>query len=158
MIFYYCDFWHTFSFHPNTTTLYLMIFCKDELRNGKKYAKLAYLLLISGNSGIQKHMACRAAGAVALMMARKHCCSFMCCGVNIALLPQVRQVEVVVLYLTLILGTKYQSCSSQGTKYEPKTFGIHTKFYSIYLGFWHKILTKITGISFLPGTTSQTTR
>jgi hypothetical protein len=42
---------------PNTTTLYLMIFCEGELRNGTKYAKLAYLLLISGNYGIQKRMA-----------------------------------------------------------------------------------------------------
>ncbi len=46
-----------FSFHPNSTTLYLMISCKGKLRNGKKHAKLAYLLLISGNSGIQQHMA-----------------------------------------------------------------------------------------------------
>ena len=55
--FYYCDFWRTLSFCPNTTTLYLMIFCKGELRNGTKYAKLAYLFPISGNSGVQKCMA-----------------------------------------------------------------------------------------------------
>ena len=54
-MFYYSDFWHTFSlFRPNTTTLYLMIPCKGELRNGKKYAELEYLLPISGNSGVQK--------------------------------------------------------------------------------------------------------
>ncbi len=34
-----------------------MISCKGELRNGKKYAGLAYLLLISGNSRLQKQMA-----------------------------------------------------------------------------------------------------
>jgi hypothetical protein len=34
-----------------------MISCKGMLRNGEKYAKLAYLLPISGNSGVQKHMA-----------------------------------------------------------------------------------------------------
>ncbi len=56
-IFYYCDFWRTLSFRPNTSTLYLMIFCEGEVRNGTKYAKLAYLLLISGNSGVQKRMA-----------------------------------------------------------------------------------------------------
>ena len=55
-IFYYCDFWYTLSFHPNTTTLYIMIFCEGELRNGTKYAELVYLLPISGNSGIQKCM------------------------------------------------------------------------------------------------------
>ena len=55
--FYYCDFWRTLSFRPNTTTLYLMISCEGELRNGTKYAELAYLLLISGNSGVQKRMA-----------------------------------------------------------------------------------------------------
>ena len=31
-----------------------MIPCKGELRNGKKYAELEYLLPISGNSGVQK--------------------------------------------------------------------------------------------------------
>ncbi len=56
-IFYYHDFWRTLSFPPNTTTLYLMLSCKGELRNGTKYAELAYLLPISGNSGVQKHMA-----------------------------------------------------------------------------------------------------
>jgi hypothetical protein len=56
-IFYYCDFWQTLSFRPNTTTLYLMIFCKGKFRNGTKYAGLAYLLQISGNSGVQKRMA-----------------------------------------------------------------------------------------------------
>ena len=34
-----------------------MISCKGELRNGTKYAELAYLLPISENSGIQKRMA-----------------------------------------------------------------------------------------------------
>ena len=34
-----------------------MISCKGMLRNGEKYAKLAYLLPISGNSGVQKRMA-----------------------------------------------------------------------------------------------------
>ena len=34
-----------------------MISSEGEFRNGKKYAKLAYLLSISGNSGIQKRMA-----------------------------------------------------------------------------------------------------
>ncbi len=58
-IFYYCDFWRTLSFRPNTTTLYLMIFCKGELRNGTTYAKQAYLLLISRNSGVHKRMAFR---------------------------------------------------------------------------------------------------
>jgi hypothetical protein len=38
-----------------------MISCKGELRNGKKYTELAYLLLISGSSGVQKRMALRAA-------------------------------------------------------------------------------------------------
>ena len=33
-----------------------MISCEGELRNGTKYTKLAYLLLISGNSGVQKCM------------------------------------------------------------------------------------------------------
>ena len=56
-IFYYRDFWGTLSFPPNTTILYLMISCEGELRNGTKYAKLAYLLPISGNSGVQKHTA-----------------------------------------------------------------------------------------------------
>ncbi len=56
-IFYYRDFWRTLSFPPNTTILYLMISCKGELRNGTKYAELAYLLPISGNSGLQKRMA-----------------------------------------------------------------------------------------------------
>ena len=56
-IFYYCDFWRTLSFPPNTTIIYLMISCEGELRNGTKYAKLAYLLPISGNSGVQKCMA-----------------------------------------------------------------------------------------------------
>ena len=41
-IFYNRDFWRTLSFHPNTTTLYLMISCKGELRNGTKYANMAY--------------------------------------------------------------------------------------------------------------------
>ena len=54
--FYYRDFWCTLFFHPNTTTLYLMISCKGELRNGTKYAELAYLLPISRNSGVQKQM------------------------------------------------------------------------------------------------------
>ena len=53
-IFYYCDFWRTLSFPPNTTIIYLMISCEGELRNGTKYAKLAYLLPISGNLGVQK--------------------------------------------------------------------------------------------------------
>ena len=56
-IFYYRDFWGTLSFPPNTTILYLMISCKGKLRNGTKYAKLAYFLPISGNYGVQKHMA-----------------------------------------------------------------------------------------------------
>ena len=56
-IFYYHDFWHTLSFCPNTTTLYLTISCEGELRNGTKYTELAYLFLISGNSGVQKCMA-----------------------------------------------------------------------------------------------------
>ncbi len=34
-----------------------MIFCEGELSNGTKYTKLAYLLLISGNSDVQKRMA-----------------------------------------------------------------------------------------------------
>ena len=34
-----------------------MISSEGEFRNGKKYAELAYLLPISGNSGIQKWMA-----------------------------------------------------------------------------------------------------
>ena len=34
-----------------------MISCEGELRNGTNYAKLANLLLISKNSGIQKRMA-----------------------------------------------------------------------------------------------------
>ena len=34
-----------------------MISCKGELRNGTNYAKLAYLLPIFGNSGLQKRMA-----------------------------------------------------------------------------------------------------
>ena len=33
-----------------------MIFCDGELRNGTKYAELAYLLPISGNSGKQNRM------------------------------------------------------------------------------------------------------
>ena len=33
--------------------------CHAHLMHGEKYAKLAYLSPISGNSGIQKHMACR---------------------------------------------------------------------------------------------------
>ena len=37
-LFYYHDFWGTFSFRPNTTTLYLMISCDVELRNKKNYA------------------------------------------------------------------------------------------------------------------------
>jgi len=36
---------------------YFMISYEGEFRNGKKYAELAYLLLISGNSGVQKRMA-----------------------------------------------------------------------------------------------------
>jgi hypothetical protein len=56
-IFYYPDFWCTLSFPPNTTILYLMISCEGKLRNGTMYAKLAYLLPISGNSGVQKRMA-----------------------------------------------------------------------------------------------------
>ena len=56
-IFYYRNFWHTLSFRPNTNTLNLMISCKGKLRYGTKYAKLAYLLPISVNFGIQKHMA-----------------------------------------------------------------------------------------------------
>ncbi len=36
-----------------------MIFSKGEFRNGKKYAELAYLLPISGNSGVKKQMAYR---------------------------------------------------------------------------------------------------
>ena len=55
-IFYYCDFWCTLFFPPNTTILYLMISCKGELRNGTIYAKLPYLLPISGKSGVQKRM------------------------------------------------------------------------------------------------------
>ncbi len=55
--FYYCDIWRTLSFPPNTTILYLMISCKGELRNGTKYTEMAYLLPISGNSGVQKLMA-----------------------------------------------------------------------------------------------------
>ena len=54
--FFVINFWRTFSFCPNTTTLYLMFSCKGEMRNGKKYTKVAYLLPISGNSGIQKRM------------------------------------------------------------------------------------------------------
>jgi hypothetical protein len=53
-IFYYHDFWCTLSFRPNTATLHLMISCKGELRNGTKYTELAYLLPISGNSGVLK--------------------------------------------------------------------------------------------------------
>jgi hypothetical protein len=53
-IFYYHDFWCTLSFPPDTTILYLMISYKGELRNGTTYAEMAYLLLISGNSGVQK--------------------------------------------------------------------------------------------------------
>jgi len=34
-----------------------MISCEGELRNGKKYAELAYFMTISGNSGVQKRMA-----------------------------------------------------------------------------------------------------
>ena len=34
-----------------------MISSEGEFRNGKKYAELVYLLLISGNSGVQKRMA-----------------------------------------------------------------------------------------------------
>ena len=34
-----------------------MISCEGELRNGTKYAKLVYLLTISGISGVQKQMA-----------------------------------------------------------------------------------------------------
>jgi hypothetical protein len=56
-IFCYYYFWRTFSFHSNTVTLYLMISCEGELRNGKKYAELAYILPVSGNSGVQKRMA-----------------------------------------------------------------------------------------------------
>jgi hypothetical protein len=56
-VFYNRDFRCTLSFRHNTTTLYLMISCEGELRNGTKYAKLAYLLLISGNSGVQQRMA-----------------------------------------------------------------------------------------------------
>ncbi len=44
---------------------YFMISCKGALRNGKKYAELAYLLLISENSGVQKQMA--------LLLAEKVC-------------------------------------------------------------------------------------
>ena len=56
-IFYYRDLWYTLPFPPNTTIIYLMISCEGELRNGTKYAELAYLFLISGNSGVQKCMA-----------------------------------------------------------------------------------------------------
>ena len=52
-IFYYRDLWYTLPFPPNTTIIYLMISCEGELRNGTKYAELAYLLPISGNSGVQ---------------------------------------------------------------------------------------------------------
>ena len=58
-IFYYHDFWRTLSFPPDTTILYLMISCEGKLRNGTKYAELVYLLAITGNSGVQKHMAYR---------------------------------------------------------------------------------------------------
>ena len=51
------DFWRTLSFSPNATIIYLMISCEGELRNGTKYAELAYLLPFSGNSGVQKCMA-----------------------------------------------------------------------------------------------------
>jgi hypothetical protein len=50
-IFYYCDFWRTLSFRPNTTTLYLMIFCEGELRNGTKYAELAYEFNLGPETG-----------------------------------------------------------------------------------------------------------
>ena len=56
-IFYYCDFSHTLSFPPNTTIICLMISCEGKLKNGSKYDKLAYLLTISGNSGVQQRMA-----------------------------------------------------------------------------------------------------
>ena len=36
-------------------TLFANDFCQGEFRNGKKYAKLAYLLPISGISGVQNH-------------------------------------------------------------------------------------------------------
>ncbi len=34
--------------------------------------------------------------------------------------------------------------SSLGTLFEPKTFGIHTNFYGVYLGYWYKILVYFT--------------
>ena len=56
--FYYRDFWRTFSCRPTSLSLfYSMVSCKGELRNGKKYAQLAYFMTISGNSGVQKRMA-----------------------------------------------------------------------------------------------------
>jgi hypothetical protein len=60
--FYYRDFWRTLSFPFNTTIIYLMISCKGKLRDGTKYAKLAYLMPISGNSGVQKRMALKVGG------------------------------------------------------------------------------------------------
>jgi len=55
-----CDFWHTFSFLPDSLSLfYSMISSEGEFRNGKKYAELVYLLPISGNSGVQKRMELR---------------------------------------------------------------------------------------------------
>ncbi len=57
--FYYCDFWRTFSCRPTSLSLfYSMISCEGELRNGKKYAEMAYFMTISGNSGVHKRMAC----------------------------------------------------------------------------------------------------
>ena len=48
--FYYCGFWRTFSCRPTSLLLfYSMISCEGELRNGKKYAELAYFMTISGN-------------------------------------------------------------------------------------------------------------
>ena len=46
--FYYCGFWRTFSCRPTSLLLfYSMISCEGELRNGKKYAELAYFMTIS---------------------------------------------------------------------------------------------------------------
>ena len=47
--FYYCGFWRTFSCRPTSLSLfYSMISCEGELRNGKKYAELAYFMTILG--------------------------------------------------------------------------------------------------------------
>ena len=46
-----------FFLPPYFLLLFYFVSYEGEFRNGKKYAKLVYLLPISGNSGVQKRMA-----------------------------------------------------------------------------------------------------